>query len=93
MKTNSSGGVTLWLTGLSGSGKTTIGNMLTRFLEDELGIKCFNLDGDKVRTGLNKDLKFSKEDRAENIRRIAETSKLCNLEGLFVIVSCISPYA
>ena len=71
MKTNSQGGITLWLTGLSGSGKSTLSQRLTNFLEDSLKIKCLNLDGDKVRQGLNSDLKFSKEDRAENIRRIA----------------------
>ena len=63
MKTNCQGGITLWLTGLSGSGKSTIADKLSAYLEDSLNIKCFNLDGDKVRTGLNKDLKFSKEDR------------------------------
>lgn len=51
------------------------------------------LDGDKIRNGLNSDLKFSKVDRAENIRRISQVSKLFNSEGLSVIASCISPYA
>lgn len=60
MKTNSQGGVTLWLTGLSGSGKSTLSSRLSNFLEDSQGIKCLNLDGDKVRTGLNSDLRFSK---------------------------------
>ena len=64
MKTNSSGGVTIWLTGLSGAGKTTISLGLARFMEEEIGRKCFVLDGAKVRLGLNQDLKFSKADRS-----------------------------
>ncbi len=81
----------IWLTGLSGSGKSTLANAL----EQELAAKgrhTMLLDGDNVRFGLNKDLGFSKEDRVENIRRIAETAKLMNDAGLIVLTSFISPY-
>ncbi|KAI4449804.1 putative adenylyl-sulfate kinase [Eubacterium plexicaudatum ASF492] len=81
----------IWLTGLSGSGKSTLANAL----EQELAAKgrhTMLLDGDNVRFGLNKDLGFSKEDRVENIRRIAETAKLMNDAGLIVLSSFISPY-
>lgn len=84
-------GVTLWLTGLSGSGKSTVAKELDRQLI-AMGRPCYLLDGDNVRHGLNKDLGFSAEDRKENIRRIAEVSHLFNDAGLIVITAFISPY-
>jgi adenylyl-sulfate kinase len=83
--------VTLWMTGLSGAGKSTLAFALEKRLI-ELGHACFVLDGDNVRHGLNADLGFSPEARAENIRRIAEVAKLMNAAGLIVITSFISPY-
>lgn len=74
-------GSTLWLTGLSGSGKSTIARQLERELVDR-GHACCVLDGDNIRYGLNRDLGFSKEDRKENIRRIAEVAQLLNEAGL-----------
>jgi bifunctional enzyme CysN/CysC len=82
---------TVWLTGLSGSGKSTIAVELEKRLV-EAGHACFVLDGDNVRHGLNRDLGFSPNDRKENIRRIAEVAKLFNDAGLFVITAFISPY-
>lgn len=82
---------TLWLTGLSGAGKSTLAFALEAELI-KLGHACFVLDGDNVRHGLNRDLGFSAEDRQENIRRIAEVTKLMNAAGLIVIASFISPY-
>lgn len=84
-------GVTLWLTGLSGSGKSTVAKELERALI-ETGHACYLLDGDNIRHGLNKDLGFSMEDRKENIRRIAEVAHLFNEAGLIVISAFISPY-
>ncbi|MCK5801842.1 MAG: sulfate adenylyltransferase subunit CysN [Lentisphaeria bacterium] len=83
--------VTLWFTGLSGSGKSTIAYALERRLIDS-GNPCVVLDGDNVRHGLNRDLGFSPEDRTENIRRVSEVAKLFNDAGLVVVVSFISPY-
>ncbi|MCH5269004.1 MAG: adenylyl-sulfate kinase [Lachnospiraceae bacterium] len=81
---------TIWLTGLSGAGKSTIANALEKkFFED--GKHTMLLDGDNVRHGLNKDLGFKEKDRIENIRRIAEVAKLMNDAGLIVLVSFISP--
>jgi len=82
---------TLWFTGLSGSGKSTIANILDRKLH-ALGRHTFILDGDNVRHGLNRDLGFSEADRVENIRRAAEAARLMVDAGLIVIVSFISPY-
>lgn len=82
---------TLWFTGLSGSGKSTLANELEKLLHLE-GIHTMMLDGDNVRMGLNKNLGFTEEDRIENIRRIAEVSKLMNDAGLVVLTSFISPY-
>jgi bifunctional enzyme CysN/CysC len=82
---------TLWLTGLSGSGKSTIAQDLERALF-ERGQTCFILDGDNVRHGLNRDLGFSAGDRTENIRRVSEVAGLLNDAGLIVITSFISPY-
>jgi bifunctional enzyme CysN/CysC len=84
-------GATLWLTGLSGSGKSTIARQLERELID-MGHVCTILDGDNVRHGLNRDLGFSMEDRTENIRRIAEVAHLFNDAGVIVITAFISPY-
>jgi adenylylsulfate kinase len=81
----------LWFTGLSASGKSTIANSLCKRLH-ERGIKNYVLDGDNVRHGLNKNLGFSPEDRKENIRRIAEVSKLFVDAGLMVMTAFISPY-
>ncbi|KQO31333.1 adenylyl-sulfate kinase [Flavobacterium sp. Leaf82] len=84
--------ILIWLTGLSGSGKSTIANALEiEFFR--MNIHTYTLDGDNVRSGLNKDLTFSPEDRSENIRRIAETSKLMLDAGLVVIAAFITPYA
>ncbi len=84
-------GATIWLTGLSGSGKSTIAQQLEKELIDQ-GHLCYILDGDNVRHGLNRDLGFSMEDRKENIRRIAEVAALMNEAGVIVITSFISPY-
>jgi bifunctional enzyme CysN/CysC len=82
---------TVWLTGLSGSGKSTIARNLEKRLIDD-GRASFILDGDNIRHGLNRDLGFSAEERTENIRRIAEVAKLFNDSGVFVITAFISPY-
>lgn len=84
-------GTVIWLTGLSGSGKSTIAVELQAQLF-ECGCQVFVLDGDNIRHGLNKNLGFSPEDRAENIRRIGEVSKLFSDAGFLVITSFISPY-
>jgi adenylylsulfate kinase len=84
-------GVTLWLTGLSGAGKSTVAVILERMLL-ERGRLAYRLDGDNVRHGLNKNLGFSAEDRAENIRRISEVAKLFTDAGAIVVASFISPY-
>merc|ERR1719393_1065887 len=88
-------GATFWLTGLSGAGKSTLAEAVKKYLDTALGDdkKVFILDGDIIRTGLNKGLGFSEEDRAENIRRINEVSKLFNMAGVIVFVAFISPYA
>ncbi|KRB87910.1 adenylyl-sulfate kinase [Noviherbaspirillum sp. Root189] len=82
---------TVWLTGLSGAGKSTIAYELERRLIAR-GQAAFVMDGDNVRHGLNRDLGFSPSDRSENIRRIAEVAKLFNEAGMLVITSFISPY-
>jgi adenylylsulfate kinase len=82
---------TIWLTGLSGAGKSSIALELERRLVGS-GHRCIVLDGDNVRRGLNRDLGFSPDARKENIRRIAEVAKLFNDAGLFVITALISPY-
>ena len=81
----------VWLTGLSGSGKSTIANQLAVKLQQE-GKLAYILDGDNVRMGLNKDLGFSDDDRKENIRRIAEVAKLLSDAGVIVITAFISPF-
>ncbi|XP_048448727.1 bifunctional 3'-phosphoadenosine 5'-phosphosulfate synthase 2-like, partial [Rhincodon typus] len=85
-------GCTVWLTGLSGAGKTTIGFALEEYLVTH-GIPCYSLDGDNIRQGLNKNLGFTSEDREENIRRIAEVAKLFADAGLVCITSFISPFS
>lgn len=81
----------LWFTGLSGSGKSTIANLVDKALF-ERGHHTYTLDGDNVRHGLNRDLGFTKEDRIENIRRIGEVARLMSDAGLLVMCSFISPY-
>ena len=84
-------GRVVWLTGLSGSGKSTIANLVEKRLHAD-GRHTYLLDGDNVRHGLNKDLGFTDEDRVENIRRVAEVAKLMVDAGLIVLVSFISPF-
>lgn len=83
--------LTIWLTGLSAAGKSTLAFALERILI-EAGHPCYVLDGDNVRHGLNNNLGFSAEDRSENIRRVAEVAKLMNDAGLIVITAFISPF-
>lgn len=83
--------VLIWFTGLSGSGKSTLANE-TEVALHRLGFKTYLLDGDNIRCGLNSDLKFTHEDRVENIRRIAEVSKLMMDAGLIVIAAFITPF-
>jgi len=82
-------GLTVWMTGISGSGKTTIAFEL----EQQFPGQVYRLDGDNLRKGLNSDLGFSAEDRSENNRRTAEVAKLMNDSGLVVICALISPFA
>lgn len=84
-------GFTLWITGLSGAGKSTISQIVDRELR-ERGLNVELLDGDVVRTNLSKGLGFSKEDRDENIRRIGFVAELLTRNGVAVIVAAISPY-
>ncbi|MDP1616848.1 sulfate adenylyltransferase subunit CysN [Phenylobacterium sp.] len=84
-------GRVVWLTGLSGAGKSTIANLVEKRMQ-AVGLHTYLLDGDNVRHGLNKDLGFTEEDRVENIRRVAEVSKLMVDAGLIVLVSFISPF-
>lgn len=85
-------GKVIWLTGLSGSGKSTIANNLEKHLFAD-GFHSYVLDGDNLRLGLNKDLGFNKSDRAENVRRTSEVAKLMVDAGLIVIVALVSPFA
>src|SRR5579862_2613061 len=84
-------GVTVWMTGLSASGKSTIAVILEQMLLHQKK-HAYRLDGDNIRMGLNKNLGFSAEDRAENIRRIGEVAKLFTDGGVIAITSFISPY-
>ena len=84
-------GVTVWMTGLSASGKSTIAVALEQVLLQR-GKHAYRLDGDNIRHGLNKNLGFSAEDRAENIRRIGEVAKLFTDAGIITLTSFISPY-
>ncbi len=81
----------LWFTGLSGSGKSTIANLVEQELY-KLNVKTYTLDGDNIRKGLNNNLTFSPKDRAENIRRIAEVSNLMIDAGIVVLAAFVSPY-
>src|SRR5262245_41879143 len=85
-------GCTVWFTGLSGSGKSTIAVALEKALWDR-GVRAYILDGDNVRHGLNSDLGFSPEDRTENIRRIGEVAKLFTDGGVVTLTAFISPYS
>jgi len=84
-------GCTIWFTGLSGAGKTTVSFALEEYLVSR-GIPAYGLDGDNVRTGLNKNLGFSEEDRTENIRRVAEVGKLFADSGVIALCSFVSPF-
>jgi adenylylsulfate kinase len=84
-------GVTIWMTGLSGSGKSTIACILEKLLLEK-GKLAYRLDGDNLRLGLNKNLGFSAEDRTENIRRVGQVAKLFTDAGVIAIASFISPY-
>ncbi|MFW6051561.1 MAG: adenylyl-sulfate kinase [Myxococcota bacterium] len=84
-------GAALWLTGLSGSGKSTLAHRVERLLLDR-GCFAYVLDGDNVRHGLNRDLTFSPDDRAENIRRVGEVARLFADAGALVLTAFISPY-
>jgi len=90
-KGNNHNSFLLWFTGLSGSGKSTIANVVEQKLHQN-GIKTYTLDGDNIRKGINKDLTFSPEDRTENIRRIAEVASLMVDAGLVVLAAFVSPY-
>ncbi|MCH9719291.1 MAG: adenylyl-sulfate kinase [Actinomycetia bacterium] len=84
-------GKAIWLTGLSGAGKSTVADATAAMLHAQ-GVHTYVLDGDNVRTGLNRDLGFTPEDRAENVRRVAEVAKLMVDAGLVVIIALVSPY-
>jgi len=84
-------GATVWLTGLSGSGKSTVASALTTMLT-ERGVLTYTLDGDNLRHGLNGDLGFSAEDRVENVRRVGEVARLFADAGVVALVPLISPY-
>jgi len=84
-------GVVVWLTGLPGSGKSTIADELERRLFD-LGVRSFTLDGDTVRSTLSEDLGFTPDDRRENVRRVARVAELMLDAGLVVLVSLVSPF-
>ncbi|GAA3777101.1 adenylyl-sulfate kinase [Corallibacter vietnamensis] len=90
-KQNGHNSFLLWFTGLSGSGKSTIANVVEQKLHQN-GIKTFTLDGDNIRKGINKDLTFAPEDRTENIRRIAEVANLMVNAGLVTLAAFVSPY-
>lgn len=81
----------IWFTGLSGSGKSTLANLVEIALHQK-GISTYVLDGDNVREGINKDLTFSRQDRTENIRRIAEISNLMLEAGVVTLAAFVSPY-
>lgn len=90
-KLNNHRGATVWFTGLSASGKSTVADYVARMLHSR-GFRSAILDGDNVRHGLNSDLGFSPEDRTENIRRISEVAKLLTSFGIINLVAFISPY-
>lgn len=86
-----SAGITVWMTGLSGSGKTTVALELCALLESE-GRAHYVLDGDLLREGLNSDLGFTEVDRIENVRRVGEVAKLFTMAGFVTVVPVISPF-
>ena len=90
-KANNQNSFLMWFTGLSGSGKSTIANVVEQRLQEQ-GINTYTLDGDNIRKGINNDLSFSPEDRTENIRRIAEVANLMIDAGLVVLAAFVSPY-
>lgn len=90
-KLNGHRGFTVWCTGLPSSGKSTVARALEERLH-KMGCRCYVLDGDNIRHGLNKDLGFSPEDREENIRRIGEVAKLFSDAGFITVTAFISPY-
>ncbi len=81
----------LWFTGLSGSGKSTVANVVEQEMHN-LGFRTYILDGDNIRKGLNKDLNFTEEGRIENIRRIGEVAKLMTDAGIIVLAAFVSPF-
>merc|ERR1719313_3085789 len=85
-------GATLWMTGLSGAGKTTITKSLERRLLLGMRKNVYNVDGDNLRTGLTRDLGFSAADRAESVRRASEVAQLFSEAGVITMVTLISPY-
>ncbi len=89
--TNNHNSFLMWFTGLSGSGKSTIANVVEQELHKQ-GIKTYTLDGDNIRKGINNDLSFAPEDRTENIRRIAEIANLMVDAGIVVLAAFVSPY-
>lgn len=86
------GGATVWFTGLSGSGKSSVAAALERMLIDR-GRACYLLDGDNLRHGLNGDLGFSRDDRVENVRRVGEVARLFADAGIVALATVISPYS
>lgn len=90
-KLNQHNSFLIWFTGLSGSGKSTIANVVEQELHKK-GVKTYTLDGDNIRKGINNDLTFAPEDRTENIRRIAEISGLMVDAGTVVLAAFVSPY-
>ncbi len=90
-KSNAHNAFLIWFTGLSGSGKSTIANLVEQKLHNN-GIKTYTLDGDNIRKGINNDLSFAPEDRTENIRRIAEVANLMVDAGLVILAAFVSPY-
>jgi bifunctional enzyme CysN/CysC len=90
-KLSSHKGKVIWLTGLSGAGKSTIANAAEKILHDQ-GFRTYILDGDNIRHGLSKDLGFTVSDRVENIRRIAEVAKIMMDAGIIVLTAFISPF-
>lgn len=90
-KNNKHNSFLIWFTGLSGSGKSTIANVVEQELHKK-GVKTYTLDGDNIRKRINSDLSFTPEDRTENIRRIAEVSNLMVDAGLVVLAAFVSPY-
>jgi adenylyl-sulfate kinase len=91
-KSQKPAGFTIWMTGLSGSGKSTISGVLKQRFENEYGRYVEILDGDEIRKGLSRDLGLSKEDREEHARRVSYLAKVLSRNGVISIVALISPY-